>query len=363
METDLFHQSVMNLLGPVEELFDRDDVSEIMINGPEEIYVEREGLIERVDATFPSETMIESAIVNLGQYAGRPVGPEHPILEARMPDGSRVTVVLPPISKRGAVISIRKFTPISKTIEDLIELGAMNDLMREFLRAAILDRKNILISGGAGSGKTTLLNNLSTFIPRSERVVVIEETSELELQQPHVIPMETFRGEGPDAESFDIRRLVKTALRLRPDRIIIGEVRGEEALDLIQAMTVGHAGSMATLHASSPLQALLRLETLLLMAKLDLPIWAIRGQIASSIDLVVQTERFRDGSRRVTSVAEVLEPDERGHYQVRNLIRYKMVNLGAGIQAVGRHHPLARPTFAIAMEEKGLMNFDEFPYE
>ncbi|MCA9774515.1 MAG: CpaF family protein, partial [Myxococcales bacterium] len=256
-----------------------------------------------------------------------------------------------------------KFTPISKSIDDLIKLGALDDLTRKFLRAAIRDRKNILISGGAGSGKTTLLNCLSAFIPKTERIVVIEETSELALQQPHVIPMETAQSDAPDGETFDIRRLVKTALRLRPDRIIIGEVRGEEALDLIQAMSVGHAGSMATLHASSPLQALLRLETLLLMAKLDLPISAIRGQIASTLDLVLQTERLSNGTRRVTHVSEVLEPNEHGQYQLRHLIRYKVTNLGAGIPAVGRHHPVIRPTFSIAMEEKGLMNFDEFPYE
>ncbi|MBZ0252446.1 MAG: Flp pilus assembly complex ATPase component TadA, partial [Candidatus Methylomirabilis sp.] len=279
METELFYQAVMNLLSPVEPLFERDDISEIMINGPDEVYIEREGKLVLTDVKFASQSSIDSAILNMGQFARRAVGPEHPILEARMPDGSRVTVVVPPVSKRGPVISIRKFTKITKRISDLTALGSMSGEMERFFADVIPMRKNLVVAGGAGSGKTTLLNDLGTFISPSERIVVIEDTSELELQQPHVLPLEVMLREETGEEPIDVRRLVKTALRLRPDRIIIGEVRGEEAVDLVQAMNTGHAGSMATLHSNSPLQTLMRLETMFLMARLELPIGAIRHQI------------------------------------------------------------------------------------
>ncbi len=291
--------------GPIDKFVKDPSVSEIMCNGPHDIYVEREGRLVRSDAHFNDEGHLRRVIDRIVSEVGRRVDESTPMVDARLPDGSRVNAVVHPVSIGGPFLTIRKFAKVPLQISDLINFGTCTPAVAHFLDACVRGRLNCLISGGTGSGKTTLLNVLSSFIPPSERIVTVEDAKELRLQQDHVLSMET---RPPNIEStgeVTIRDLVRNTLRMRPDRIIVGECRGPEALDMLQAMNTGHDGSLTTIHCNSPRDALSRIETLVLMAGLDIPARGVREQVASALDLIVHVSRLRDGSRRVTHVSEV----------------------------------------------------------
>jgi pilus assembly protein CpaF len=292
--------------GPIDRFVRDASVTEIMVNGPEQVFVERNGLLEATEVHFASEEHLMRVIDRIVAAVGRRVDEASPMVDARLPDGSRVNVIVPPLALRGAVLTIRKFSVDALTAHDLIDVGTLTEDLVDVLHAAVEAKLNILISGGTGVGKTTLLNVLSGFIPDGERIISIEDAAELQLQQPHVVSLESrppnIEGQG----EVRIRDLVRNALRMRPDRIIVGEVRGPETVDMLQAMNTGHEGSMTTIHANSPRDALSRVETLVLTAGVELPLRAIREQVASAFDLVVQLSRLVDGSRVVTHVTEVL---------------------------------------------------------
>lgn len=292
--------------GPLQTLLDDHTVSEIMINGHETVFVERSGRIERVESTFDTAEQLRLVVERMVQTSGRRVDQSSPMVDARLPDGSRLNVVLPPLAVDGASVTVRKFTASHLTSAELVSRGALTEEAARFLHAAVHQRMNILVSGGTGTGKTTMLNILSSHIERSERVVTVEDAVELSLDLPNMIRLEARPANTEGAGQVTIRDLVRNSLRMRPDRIVVGEVRGAEALDMLQAMNSGHDGSLSTLHANAPRDALRRLETMVLFAGVDLPLRAIREQIASAINVVVQLARTRDGSRIVTSITEVV---------------------------------------------------------
>lgn len=292
--------------GPIQPLLDRDDISEVMVNGPSQVYIEHKGRLTLTDVKFIDDDHVLRIIERIVAPLGRRIDEASPMVDARLPDGSRVNAIIPPLALNGPTVTIRKFKKDSLKVDDLIRFGSINAEFAQFLKASVLAATNIIISGGTGSGKTTLLNILSGFIPEDERIVTIEDAAELQLQQPHVVRLESRPANIEGKGRIGIRELVVNSLRMRPDRIVVGECRGGEALDMLQAMNTGHDGSLTTVHANTTRDALNRLETLVLMAGMDLPLRAIRQQVASAIDLIVQQERMRDGSRRVTQCSEVL---------------------------------------------------------
>jgi pilus assembly protein CpaF len=292
-------------LGPLEPLLRDGEITEIMVNGPNNIFVERAGKIFAVEAKFVGDTHLRRTIDKIVSRVGRRVDESSPMVDARLADGSRVNAVIAPIALDGSILTIRKFSADPFTDADLITFGTLTVQGRDFLRACILGRRNVVISGGTGSGKTTLLNVLSSFIPQDERIITAEDAAELQLRQRHVLRLESRPANTEGKGAISIRDLVKNALRMRPDRIVVGEVRDGAALDMLQAMNTGHDGSLTTVHANSPRDSLSRLETMVLMAGIDLPIRAIRDQVASALDLVVQIARLKDGTRRVVAITEV----------------------------------------------------------
>ncbi len=321
---DIYASSVRYHLSPVLRLLDDPRFSEILINGPDKIFVELNGrLVSVKDLSFNSEEELKAACVSLAQFNGTFFDPDHPRMDGRLPDGSRVHVIGPPCS-RFLAIAIRKFSPVQLKPSDLVRKGTLSTGAAHFLRAAILLKKNIIVSGGTGSGKTTLLSVLAGFVPKTERIVILEDTGELRTEHPHVVQLEARKPDSHGRGQITMRDLLHSTLRLRPDRIIVGEVRGGEALDLLNALNSGHGGTMCTLHANSPTGALSKLETLVLFAEEELPIRAIRGQVAMAVDLVVQISRFPDGSRKIEHITEVDHGlDESGYYRVRNLFTYR----------------------------------------
>jgi len=292
--------------GPLEPFLRDDTVTEVMVNGPEKVYVERAGKIENTDATFVDDAHLMRIIDKIVSQVGRRVDEASPMVDARLPDGSRVNAIIPPLALRGPTLTIRKFSRDPYTMDDLIEFGSITSRAAHFLAASVKGKLNVLISGGTGTGKTTLLNAMSAYVPGDERIVTIEDAAELQLQQDHVITLESRPANIEGVGEIRIRELVRNSLRMRPDRIIVGEVRGGETVDMLQAMNTGHEGSLTTIHANSPRDALSRLETLVLTAGVELPLRAIREQISSAFDLLVQIARLVDGSRRVTHITEVL---------------------------------------------------------
>jgi pilus assembly protein CpaF len=317
----LFEQTLLQFFEPIAPFLQDASVSEVMINGPGQIYIERRGQLELTDARFPSTEALLAALRNLSQYVGKPLSEERPILEGRLPDGSRVEALLPPVAPDGPSVAIRRFFRETLTVDKLVELGALPAFAAQLLESFVRGKLNILIAGGTGSGKTSLLNALSGFIPDGERVVVIEDSREIQFQKPHVVQLEARPAQPNGRGAVSIRDLFRATLRMRPDRVIVGEIRGGEALDIVQAMTSGHGGCMCTLHASYPKDSLTRLETMGLMSDLDLPLTALRNQIGSGIDLVIIVSRLADGSRKVTHVSEVLGFDnERQRYELQDLL-------------------------------------------
>src|SRR3954454_7570661 len=292
--------------GPIEPLLRDETVTEVMVNGCENVYVERSGRLERTDIRFVDDAHVMRIIDKIVSQIGRRVDEASPMVDARLPDGSRVNAITPPLALNGPTITIRKFSRDPYTINDLITFGTLTARSAQFLAACVKGKLNVLISGGTGTGKTTTLNAVSAFIPGDERIVTIEDAAELQLQQDHVITLESRPSNIEGVGEIKIRELVRNALRMRPDRIIVGEVRGAETLDMLQAMNTGHEGSLTTIHANTPRDALSRLETLVLTAGIDLPLRAIREQISSAFDLLIQITRLVDGSRRITHITEVL---------------------------------------------------------
>ena len=293
-------------LGPIEQFLNDPTISEVMVNGSDNIYVERAGLIERTNVRFISEDHLRRVIERIVSSVGRRIDESSPMVDARLADGSRINVIVPPLSLDGSILTIRKFAKDPFTVSDLIRMGTFTEPVASLLAATVEGGMNILVSGGTGTGKTTLLNVLSSFVPHEDRIVTIEDAVELQLHQEHVIRLEARPPNIEGNGQITIRDLVRNSLRMRPDRIIIGEVRGAEALDMLQAMNTGHDGSLTTVHANTPRDALARLETMVLMAGYDLPTRAIREQIASALNLIVQIERSRDGSRRISHLTEVV---------------------------------------------------------
>jgi len=314
----MFSESLRAFLRPVVQFLEDPTVTEIMINGPDEIWLEQEGKLTRTSERFTEDGLLAAAR-NMAQFVGRPLDDQNPRLDARLPDGSRIHVLLPPMARCGTVVTIRKFHPTGLTVDDLIEFGSLTPESARFIELAVRIKKNFIIAGGTGSGKTTLLNVLSHFIPDEERIVTIEDSAELQLNQQHLVPLESRPPDKNGRYGISIRDLVHSALRLRPDRIVIGEVRGGECFDLLQAMNTGHGGTMSTCHANGPLETLSRLESLALLSEVGIPLRALRAQVASAIDCIVCTARLRDGTRRIVSISEVLPLDERGDYRVQDI--------------------------------------------
>ncbi|MDW8070237.1 MAG: CpaF family protein [Anaerolineae bacterium] len=347
----LFEQIVAEILGygPIEPLLRDDTITEIMVNGPNKIFIERNGKIEPVNVTFESEEHLMRIIDRIVSPLGRRIDESSPMVDARLPDGSRVNAIIPPLALNGPVLTIRKFSRKPLTVEDLIRFGSITPEAIEFLKACVVARLNIIVSGGTGSGKTTLLNILSGFIPGDERIITIENAAELQLRQEHVVTLESRPPNIEGKGEVTIRDLVINSLRMRPDRIVVGECRGGEALDMLQAMNTGHDGSLTTLHANSPRDALSRLETMCLMAGMDLPVRAIREQIASAVDLIIHQERMRDGSRKVVQITEV-QGMEGDVIVLSDIFQFEQQGIENG-RVIGRLKPTGiRPKFIEKIE-------------
>lgn len=351
----IFEASLGFFLDPIRPFLLDPTITEVMVNGPSEIYIERRGKLEKTDAHFISEDALRSAVNNVAQYVDREIDENRPILDARLPDGSRVHAVIPPSARRGTYLTIRKFSRDVMNLDELIRLGSMSEAAREFLELCVRLHKNIVVAGGTGTGKTSLLNALSSAVPHEERIVVIEDSSELRLSQPHTLYLESQTADAYGRGALTIRQLFVASLRMRPDRIIVGECRGGEALDMIQSMISGHAGSLTTVHASLPRDALIRLETLSLMNEVSLPVYVARAQVASAIHLIVQLSRFsEDGSRRITRITEAcgLQGDQ---YVLQDLFinrlkgKTRQGRLIADLEATG-----IQPTFATEAHEQGM---------
>jgi pilus assembly protein CpaF len=339
--------------GPIETLLNDDTVDEIMVNGPDAVYVERDGMIWETDIKFDNDDHIKRIIDRIIAPLGRRCDEANPMVDARLPDGSRVNAIIPPLSLNGPVLTIRKFSREPLTVEDLVSFGTLTVELVEFLTACVRGRLNLIISGGTGSGKTTLLNVLSGFIPAGERIITIEDAAELQLRQRHVIRLEKRPPNIEGRGEVTIRDLVINSLRMRPDRIIIGECRGPEALDMLQAMNTGHEGGMTTIHANSPRDTISRLETMVLMAGTELPLRAIREQIVAAIDVIIHTERMADGVRRVTRVTEVNDL-EKDTVVTQDIFEFRTTGV-ENRRITGRLEPVGiRPKCAARLEQAGL---------
>ncbi|QBG48015.1 FHA domain-containing protein [Verrucomicrobia bacterium S94] len=341
-------------LGPLEDLLEDDTVTEIMVNGPSQVYVERAGKLELTDCTFINETSVHSVIERIVSPIGRRIDESQPYVDARLADGSRVNAVIHPLSLVGPCITIRKFSKEPFKVQDLINFGTLTPDIAEFLRVCVLLRKNIIVSGGTGSGKTTLLNVLSSYLPDDERILTIEDAAELRLTQNHIVRLEARPANIEGRGAVTIRDLVRNALRMRPDRIVVGECRGAEALDMLQAMNTGHEGSLTTIHANTPRDALARLETMVLMAGMELPVRAIREQVGSAVHLICQISRFSDGSRKVSKITEVsgMEGDR---LTLQDIFEFRQTGLDDDGRVQGSLHATgAVPTFIEEIAVRGI---------
>jgi pilus assembly protein CpaF len=340
--------------GPLERLLADDSVTEIMVNGPHDIWIEQKGQLHQTSVQFNDEWHLRRIINKMVAQVGRRIDEASPMVDARLPDGSRVNAVIPPLSLTGPLVTIRKFSRRRLTLDDMIKLGTLSQETVEFLERCIRAELNMLIAGGTGSGKTTLLNALSTAIPETERIVTIEDAAELRLNQRHVLRLESRPKDLAGENEVPIRMLVRNSLRMRPDRIVVGEVRGPEALDMLQAMNTGHDGSLSTIHANSPRDALSRVETMVLMAGYDLPVRAIREQVSSALDAIIHLDRLEDGSRRVTSITEV-QRMESDVITMQELFKFQIDEVTADGAIVGALRSTGlRPTFLPKFEKRGI---------
>ncbi len=356
VRAQLFREILDDILGfgPIQPLLDDPDISEVMVNGHDRVYIERNGKLIQTQVKFENDEQVLKVIDRIILPLGRHIDADTPTVDARLPDGSRVNAVIPPVAIDGPALTIRKFQKDKLSIQQLIDYGSITQNMADFVRACVVARFNIIISGGTGSGKTTLLNVLSGFIPEDERVVTIEDAAELRLQQDHVVRLETKPVNLDGNGMVTVRDLVRNALRMRPDRIIVGEVRGGEALDMLQAMNTGHDGSLTTLHANSPRDGISRLETMTLMAGMDMPLRVIREQIASAIDLIVQQSRMKDGTRKVTAITEIsgMEGDT---IVMSDIFKFVQTGVDPDGKVLGELKPTGiRPLFTPRLEAAGI---------
>jgi pilus assembly protein CpaF len=355
LRDQLFHDILDEMLGfgALQPLIEDESVTEIMVNGPKKVFIERKGKLGKTNVTFENDAGVIRIIEKIIAPLGRRVDNDSPTVDARLPDGSRVNAVIAPCAIDGPTITIRKFKKDKLTVDQLISFGSLTKSMADFIRACVISRLNIVISGGTGSGKTTLLNVLSSFIPEDERIITIEDAAELKLQQDHVVRLETKPANIEGKHAVTIRDLVKNSLRMRPDRIVVGECRGGETLDMLQAMNTGHDGSLTTLHANTPRDALSRMETMCLMSGMDMPIKVIREQIASAIDVIIQQSRLKDGSRKVTYVTEVagMEGDT---VTLTDIFKFEQTALSTDGKVIGELKPTGiRPLFSPRLEAAG----------
>ncbi|QSQ20555.1 CpaF family protein [Pyxidicoccus parkwayensis] len=355
----MYTESLRAFLKPVLPYLDDESVSEIMINGPTDVWIERKGKLTKTDAAFTEEGLIGAAR-NMAQFVGRPLTDERPRLDARLPDGSRIHVVIPPIARRGTTISIRKFFKEKLTVQSLLKFGSLTPQMARLIEAGIATKLNMLVAGGTGSGKTTLLNIVSSLIPDEERILTIEDSAELQLNQSHVVAFESRPPDKFGKGGVDMGDLLHSALRLRPDRIVVGEVRGGEAFHLMQAMNTGHGGSLATTHANTPTDTLRRIESLCLMSGVELPMVAVRAQVASAINFVICCERLHDGSRKTIALSEVLPLNEKGDYRTQDIFVFTPVAKDEDDHILGYHAPTGIiPNFVSKARAYGFPDLDE----
>ena len=353
LEDDVFNEAMR--LGPLEELLADDSVNEIMVNGPDKVYVERGGKLVLSDCQFTDDAAVLSVIERIIAPLGRRCDESQPYVDARLPDGSRVNAIIAPLALSGPTITIRKFSKKALSVDDFVRFGTWTHNAAEFMRLCVLLRKNVIVAGGTGSGKTTLLNLLSGFIPQSERIVTVEDAAELRLQQPHVVRLEARPPNIEGKGAVPIRDLVKNCLRMRPDRIIVGECRGGEALDMLQAMNTGHDGSLTTVHANSPRDVISRLETMVLMSGMELPSRAIREQIASAVDIVIHESRLSDGSRKVVAISEVTGL-EGSQIVMQDLFVFRQSGVDANGKILGSFGPTgAIPTWYDQLAGRGIV--------
>lgn len=342
----IYQQTLRHFLAPIWGLLEDPTVSEVLVNGPRTVYAERGGRLALTDATFPSDEHLMAAVRNIAEFVNRTIDADHHSMDARLPDGSRVHVIIPPSARGGAHLSIRRFQKSTFSLTALVDRGSLTAAAAEFLEFVVLLHKNTVISGGTGTGKTSMLNALSAAIPENERIVVIEDSSELQLNKPHTVYLEAQPARPDGRGQVTIRDLFVDSLRMRPDRIVVGEVRRGEALDMIQSMLSGHSGALTTAHANSPMDALVRLETLTLMGGIDMPSQVARRQVASAIHVVLQLARFDDGTRRVQCISEILGLDDAGQYRVQDIYRFRAAGRDSEGKIVGAlEWTGARPTF------------------
>ncbi len=352
---EIYLETTRHFLGPVLPLLDDPSVSEILINGHETVFFERAGRLERSELAFASSDALMAAARNIAEFVGRNIGGNDHSMDARLPDGSRVHVVVPPSARNGICISIRKFNQSTFDLNQLVKWGALSEECREFLSLCVKMHRNIVVAGGTGTGKTSLLNALSAEIPETERIVVIEDSSELQLHQPHTVYLEAQPPRPDGTGHVTIRDLFVDSLRMRPDRIVVGEIRRGEALDLIQSMISGHSGALTTVHATTALDAAIRLETLSLMSDVSIPVHVARVQVASAIQLVIQIGRFSDGSRRLTAVSECLGTDENSNYRFQDIYRFRSTGRDDQGRVLGSIDPTGeKPSFADLPAQMGL---------
>lgn len=353
----IYAETTRHFLAPIKELLDDDSVTEVLINGYETIFCERDGKIVRTNLAFPSPAALMAAARNIAEYVDRNIGGDDHSMDARLPDGSRVHVIVPPSSRNGVCISIRKFKKATFDLGALVKWGSLTEQAQEFLGLTVLLHKNTIIAGGTGTGKTSLLNALSAEIPEYERIIVIEDSSELQLNQPHSVYLEAQPARPDGGGQVTIRDLFVDSLRMRPDRIVVGEVRRGEALDLIQSMISGHSGSLTTVHATTPRDAAIRLETLSMMSDVSLPVHVARMQVASAIDIVVNIVRLQDGSRKVRAISECLGLNQDGEYVFEDLFRFEARGIDDEGRVQGQIEWTGRqPTFA---DEAQSMGYDD----
>lgn len=351
----LFEQIVAEILGygPLEPLLKDAEITEIMVNGPHKIFIEKKGKLEKVPVTFESDDHLMRVIDRIVSPLGRRIDEASPYVDARLPDGSRVNAIIPPLALNGPTLTIRKFSKVPLTVNDLVTFGSITAEAMEFLRACVVARLNVIVSGGTGSGKTTLLNILSGFIPGDERIITVENAAELQLRQEHVVTLESRPPNIEGKGEVTIRDLVVNCLRMRPDRIVVGECRSGEALDMLQAMNTGHDGSLTTVHANTPRDTIARLETMCLMAGMELPVRAIREQIASAVDLIVQQERMRDGTRKIVNISEV-QGMEGDVVVMSDIFAFEQQGYEGG-KVIGRLKPTGiRPKFIDQIEDANI---------
>ncbi|MBM4316227.1 MAG: CpaF family protein [Deltaproteobacteria bacterium] len=347
----VFDASIQVFLAPVVPFLKDDSVTEIMINGPTNIFIERKGFVEKVDVKFDDEGALIAAVRNISQFVGRPIDEERPFLDARLPDGSRIHAVVPPVAKNGTTVTIRKFSKTKLDMKDLIAKGAINIDAARFIDVCLYLKKNIIVSGGTGSGKTTILNILASRCQPNQRILVLEDSAELKIHNNHVVYFEARPADESGKGLVTLRDLVKSSLRLRPDRVIVGEVRSGEAMDLISSMNTGHSGSMGTVHSNNPKECLTRLETLAMMTESDVPIQAVRSQVASAINIILQLSRMQDGSRKVTHISEGIGMDLQGNYQVQDIYLFEQTGRDKDGKVLGSLNPTGTiPSFMKEIE-------------